>query len=88
MNPEMLSKIINSIGLVFDIVGAWYVAIEVLNQYKDNLYNTQMFDDVGNALVKKPEYEKWEYKKYLYMKIGLFMLTLGFLFQIASNWMR
>ncbi|MBU1405521.1 MAG: hypothetical protein KKE83_07010 [Proteobacteria bacterium] len=81
------SKIVNSIGLLFDIAGAWLVAWEVVRQYKGDQFKTQMFDDIGDSLARSSDYEGWESNKYLKMKFGLFGLTIGFLLQIASNWL-
>jgi len=87
MNILLTPKIINSIGLLFDIAGAWLVAWEVVNQYKQRQYKTQFFDDIGNDLEKEPNYEQWENNKYFKMRLGLALLTLGFLLQITSNWL-
>jgi len=34
MNIEIISKFINTTGLLFDIFGAWFVASEVVDQFK------------------------------------------------------
>ena len=86
MKSEIISKIINSFGLIFDIVGACFVAWEVVRQNRHKQYNTQMFDDIGTDLTKNPEFEKWENDKYQKMKIGLGLLLIGFLLQMFSNW--
>lgn len=80
-------KIVNSIGLFFDIAGAWLVAWEVVKQFNQCQYKPQLFDDIGNQLEKDPNFEKWENIKFKKMRIGLALLTIGFLFQIASNWL-
>jgi hypothetical protein len=54
MNPEMLPKIINTVGLFCDIIGAFFVALEVVKQNRYKQYETQMFDDVGTDLKKTP----------------------------------
>lgn len=87
MNILLTPKFINSIGLLFDIAGAWLVAWEVINQYKQCQYKAQLFDDIGSNLEKNPNYEKWENNKYFKMQLGLALLTLGFILQIASNWL-
>jgi len=87
MNPSTISKCINSSGLVFDIVGAWFVAWEVVVQYKDNKH--KKLTSWEGALGPPQEtyaYKKYEETKYLKMKIGLILLTIGFILQIFSNW--
>jgi hypothetical protein len=87
MSPDILSKSINSIGLFLDIVGAWFVAWEVVRQYKGNTHGISMaFGDFVNPSPKTKEYKSWVQNKYLKMKIGLGCLTIGFMLQIASNW--
>jgi hypothetical protein len=88
MNIELLPKYINSIGLVFDIAGAWLVAWEVVRQYKGQQYGTGTVVSglFSTSPPKTNEYKKWERNKYIKMKIGLCLLTIGFLFQIGSNW--
>jgi hypothetical protein len=86
MTPEIIAKIINSVGLGFDIVGACLVAWEVFVQNKCDKYETQTFDDIGSSPKLNPEYERSENNKYRKMKIGLVMMTIGFLFQLFSNW--
>ena len=81
-------KDINSIGLLFDIAGAWLVATEVVKQFKGTKYEK---DPTWDGLVKPPfdsaEYRKWEASKFRFMWIGLFCLTVGFSLQIISNYL-
>lgn len=103
MTIQLISKTINTAGLLLDIVGAWFVAYEVINQFKGK--KIQIKSDPLNDLdlgVNMPDcspeislppkseetlsFKLWEIKKYSKMKIGLILLTLGFLFQIISSW--
>ena len=86
MTPEITAKIINTFGLIFDIVGACFVAWEVVRQNRHKQYETQMFDDIGTDLKKHPEFEKSERDKYQKMRMGLRLLFFGFALQILSNW--
>ena len=85
-----LPKIVNSIGLGFDIFGAWFVAWEVVRQYEGRQYGSEsllhMRLDAPSA-EKTPEFLKWEINKYRRMKIGLALLTIGFVLQIGANWL-
>lgn len=92
MNPDLLPKITNTVGLFCDIIGAWLVAIEVVRQFKGK----KQFKDQtvivmpGCGFAEPPkkteEFIKYERDKYRLMWIGLFFLTIGFLLQIGSNW--
>jgi hypothetical protein len=103
MNIEITSKLISSVGLLFDIAGAWFVAWEVTNQFKGQ--KTQIKggivkkSNLGHSMVDEQPlfiseqttedtyfFRMWELKKLLKMKIGLFLLTIGFVMQIGSSW--
>lgn len=88
MSPELLPKIINSLGLVLDIIGACLVAWEVVDQYNGNQYEEAPL--IANGVIPAPnktsDFNKWEHKKYKKMKAGLGFLFFGFLLQILSNW--
>jgi hypothetical protein len=93
-----LQSIVNSIGLVLDIVGAIFVATEVVDQFHGNKFKatagiviTDYLGSDGTPLsIQQPdetnEYKGWELKKYWRMKVGLAFLIFGFLFQLLSNW--
>lgn len=88
-----LAQLINSLGLVFDILGAWFVAVEVVRQFQGRRYGNGEGWSSGNYVeVQSPqetsEYASYEIWKYSKMKWGLFFLTVGFLLQLASNWVR
>ena len=70
-----ISRLINSIGLIFDIFGAILI-------YKYGLPNEVPGDGVKWAYTKDPKIEK-RYKKYA--KIGIFSLILGFTLQFLSD---
>ncbi len=84
----MTGKIINSVGLVFDMFGAWLVAWEVVMQYKGKKYaNHDSSHSVGGIFEDRSptdtsEFRKYEQEKYKYMQIGLALLLLGFGLQL------
>ncbi len=94
MNTYLIAKIINSVGLVFDMFGAWLVAWEVIKQYKGKKYASHdSSHSVGGinedrSPTDTPEFKKHEHEKYRYMKIGLIFLLFGFGLQIVSNWIN
>lgn len=89
MDQDILPKILNSIGIFFDIIGAVLIAWEVVQQYKgcefENRYGLPPVSYTPPP-EKTPKYKKWERNKYVKMKWGLGALVLGFLLQLASNW--
>ena len=87
MEITTITKLINSIGPGFDILGAWFVAWEVVRQYQGKKYYPQItWNEVFAGPKETDEYKKYEKKKYTRMWIGLSFLTLGFSLQITSNW--
>jgi hypothetical protein len=84
---KLITAIVNSIGLLFDIAGAILVAIEVVNIFKGEQYKiTVGLWGAAPPPEKTKEYEKWEKDKFKYMKLGLCLLIIGFLLQLMSNW--
>lgn len=97
-----IQAIINTIGLLFDIAGAWLVAWEVVRKFEGDKVrispavirlNTSArgFDDTDYVVGRQhaeetKEFKFWEAEKYIRMKWGLGFLTFGFLLQLASNW--
>lgn len=81
---------VNSIGLLCDIAGAWLVAIEVVKQYRGPEFkNTSVgWGGTGKPPEKTVEYRRWELFRHRTMFVGLLLLTVGFLLQIASNWIK
>lgn len=88
MTSELSAKIINSIGLVFDIVGAVFVTWEVVKQFKGKQFDKVQLR-LGATLPppdKTSEFEQWERNKYKKMLTGLALLFFGFSLQLLSNW--
>ena len=78
---------INSLGLALDIIGAWFIAWEIVRRYKG-----VKFKKVGGAECgaspedpQTDEYKKYEKNKSLFMWLGIILLTIGFGLQIYSN---
>jgi hypothetical protein len=83
--------LINVIGIMCDIVGAFFVAFEVVRQFQGKKYqgSSSFFDsDMPPPAKETEEYKIWDRRKYRYMKIGLVLLTLGFGLQIVANLMQ
>lgn len=79
-------------GLVCDIIGAIFVASEVVIQYhgqKYDLGNIARAHSQGFPLSPKDidtkKYKDWQTSKYKRMKIGLFSLVFGFTLQIIGS---
>ena len=87
-----LGRVLTSLGLVADIVGAVLVAAEVVRQFRGARYRTTasaMFDPeiVSAQTSETPEYERWEAWKYRRMRWGLGFLIGGFILQITGAWL-
>lgn len=78
-----LPQIITTLGLVFDIVGAWLVAAEVYKTYEGPLV-MGTWGGIGN---KDPEYAEYEKGKIKTMKWGLYALIIGFILQGIGTWL-
>mgnify|MGYP000843948716 CR=1 FL=1 len=83
-------RIVNSIGLIFDIFGAWLVAWEVVHKFKGEQHDIQPLIANGNIPrpAKSNEFVKYEANKYGRMWCGIICLTIGFILQISSNWIQ
>lgn len=81
----MTSMLLNSIGLVFDIVGAvliWFFVAEI------NFANKEFYLQ-GDAVIDledpSPEKIKAFKRNIMLSRIGIVALVVGFIFQLASN---
>lgn len=84
----MSSQLVTTIGLVFDIFGALLVAIEVVKKFDgDQFVVGQTYATMSDPPKKTPAFIKWELFKYRTMKLGLTLLVLGFILQIAGTWL-
>ena len=93
MNTFVIANIINSVGILFNMIGAGFVAWEVIRQYKGKKYSSRDNDITGGihtdrSPIDTAGYKKWTLVKYRYMRIGLILLLSGFGLQIVSNWIN
>lgn len=89
MEPVLTQKLLNSIGLFMDIVGAFLVASEVVRKFHGiKLTVGQSWDTMTDPPKETEEFKSWSERTFWIMKLGLFFLTVGFLLQIAANWTR
>lgn len=79
--------VLNIAGLVFDMIGAVLVAIEVVNQFRGQQYGGHFSFDRDLALPpsETDQYKAWARRRMRAMKIGLGCLVLGFLLQAVAN---
>jgi hypothetical protein len=70
--------------LISDIVGAFFVATEVVSQFKGNPLPSLRDSMLGQPNPFSQDYIDWEKRKYYRMKIGLTFLFLGFILQIVG----
>lgn len=96
---SLANKMLGSLGLLFDIIGAILVAIEVVKVFQgpltiDEETARQQKGGRGRSLkvgtpfrhVINPDYAIYNTSKRAYMKCGLFFLVVGFAMQIISLW--
>ena len=90
MTSHFSSTLTNSVGLISDVLGAWLVGWEVVQQFKGKKLDMASVeaDENGYAtrIPETKEYQDWECNKYMKMKIGLGFLTLGFALQFVATW--
>jgi hypothetical protein len=85
------TQLLNIIGIAFDICGAYFVAYEVVRQFKGQQFRRGVGTSIGDGNVTTPapkpteEFKNWEARKKRNMAIGLGLLTFGFLLQILGN---
>jgi hypothetical protein len=83
--------LLNIVGIVFDIVGAFFIASEVVRQFRGQKYKGSAGWTFDSSVTMTPpateteEYKAWDRRKYRRMKIGLALLVLGFGLQIVAN---
>ena len=91
MSLKNLILFVNSIGLILDIIGAWLIAYEVVNQYRgfkiqlNNIPSANVQSTLSPVAADHRDLKVYEHHKYQKMKWGLGLLTLGFIFQLSTN---
>lgn len=83
-------SLLNSVGLICDIFGAFFVASEVVRQFKGIKHKQSTGYSFGDFVSNSPpeeteEYKQWDLRKYRNMKIGLGFLVFGFGLQVVAN---
>lgn len=77
---------LNSIGLVFDATGAVLIAYEIWAPFKGKKYRDDItIDELDGPVKETKEFLAWERRKYSLMVFGLALLVIGFLLQLASQ---
>lgn len=89
---QYFSPLTASIGMIFDIIGVWLVAWEVVRQYRGKRFAPLPIQKINpdaeeqdNLINEHPLYTLHEAIKYRYMTWGLAFLTIGFGLQILPN---
>lgn len=84
----MTPYLLGAAGLIFDFVGACFVAYEVVLQYRGKKYrDIKALGDINDNPIELPEYTAWEGRKYKYMLTGLVILFFGCAFQLLGLWL-
>jgi len=82
--------LLNIVGLICDIFGAFFVASEVVRQFQGKKHKQSTGHSFGEFVSNPPpeeteEYKQWDLSKYRNMKIGLGLLVFGFGLQVVAN---
>lgn len=77
--------IINSIGLLFDIIGFVLISFEILKQKAPSESETTTFTDLAGNVIAENLTSIDYLKSSKWAKLGFFLIILGFMFQIAGN---
>ena len=83
--------LLNMTGIVMDIAGAFFVAYEVVLQFKGEKYEAGVGSGpIGGIPSNDPPIEtsafrQFELTKFRRMKLGLLLLTVGFALQFIAN---
>lgn len=81
-NPRMTyHEAASIVGLVSDIIGAWFVAFEVVRKFEGEMVRVKPWNVDTDIPEITPEYRAWEQRRNRWMKRGLGFLTFGFAFQ-------
>ena len=87
MDAILAQKIIISTGLIMDMVGAVFVAIEAVRKFKGTMFVLgQDWTTMSDPPKKTEEYRLWDQSHTRIMRVGLLLLLFGFLLQIFGNW--
>ena len=81
-----MNNCLNSLGLIFDMLGAIFIAYEIWSPFKGKKYRDDVtFDESSEPVRETNIFSNWESRKYKLMFIGLCLLVVGFSLQLASN---
>jgi hypothetical protein len=78
VHPQILAKIINSVGLCFDMCGVVYIVYEIF--VFQGKKQTQPYS------APPRDTREWEDFKEKHLTRGLTLILTGFLLQLTSNW--
>jgi hypothetical protein len=79
--------LINIIGILMDICGAFLVATEVVDKFQGSQFGSSFSFDSSIQLRPRQtkEFKVWTATKEWRMKLGLLLLTIGFTLQLIAN---
>lgn len=84
----MMAQYLNTIGLVFDIVGAAFIAYEVINPFSGQRHEvTGQLDPMFSPPPEETDdFRRWQRRRRRNGRFGLGLLSLGFTLQITATW--
>lgn len=72
------------VGIFSVMVGAWFVAYEVVNQFEGATYGGHTPTGGVTHITKHGAFVAWEVKRKRAMWVGLILITLGSFLQVAG----
>ena len=83
-----VSPLLSTIGLVCDILGAWFVAWELVAQFRGEEFESySLIAEIKITATKSKSWLDWEMKRRTKMWCGLVLLTIGFILQMVAVWL-
>lgn len=71
-------------GIVLVMVGSWFVAYEVVNQFRGQSHTVSVGYGGPGTPHKLPEFITYEARRNQFMWVGLALITIGSLLQVAG----
>jgi len=70
-------KYFEALSTFLMVIGAWFIAYEVVNQYKGKEYGGLNWSNDDGCTEKTPEFKRWSQNKKFWMWAGLLLVTIG-----------
>lgn len=75
---------LSAFGILLVLVGAWFVAYEVVRKFRGETHGATVSFGGGAKVHKLGIFEAWEKKRNIAMWVGLGCITVGSILQLAG----